>query len=290
MSVLSNKIGKSYVMTSALISAAVVLLISITLLINSWDAITNVGWGLFSFNWNPSTQEFGILPMIYGTIAVTLIALVIAVPLGIFTAIFTSEILPTKYRLSIKSILELLAGIPSIIYGLIGIAFFSIWVQDIFDLQSGRTILTAGILLGIMILPTVITLTDDALQNVPSSYREASKGLGLYKYEVIKNSILPIAKSDIIGAILLAFGRALGETMAVMLVIGSIDKIPDSIFNWLNPGQTITSKLGREIAESSYGSTHFSTMIFMGLILFVFVLLLTFFAQKKLSHSNRLYE
>lgn len=290
MSVLSNKIGKSYVMTSALISAAVVLLISITLLINSWDAITNVGWGLFSFNWNPSIQEFGILPMIYGTIAVTLIALVIAVPLGIFTAIFTSEILPTKYRLSIKSILELLAGIPSIIYGLIGIAFFSIWVQDIFDLQSGRTILTAGILLGIMILPTVITLTDDALQNVPSSYREASKGLGLYKYEVIKNSILPIAKSDIIGAILLAFGRALGETMAVMLVIGSIDKIPDSIFNWLNPGQTITSKLGREIAESSYGSTHFSTMIFMGLILFVFVLLLTFFAQKKFSHSNRLYE
>lgn len=290
MSVLSNKIGKSYVMTSALISAAVVLLISITLLINSWDAITNVGWKLLSFNWNPSNQEFGILPMIYGTVAVTLIALIVTLPLGIFTAIFTSEILPNKYRLSIKSILELLAGIPSIIYGLIGIAFFSIWVQDIFDLQSGRTILTAGVLLGIMILPTVITLTDDALQNVPPSYREASKGLGLYKYEVIKNSILPIAKSDIIGAVLLAFGRALGETMAVMLVIGSIDKIPDSIFNWLNPGQTITSKLGREIAESSYGSTHFSTMIFMGLILFVFVLLLTFFAQKKFSHSNRLYE
>ena len=290
MSVLSNKIGKSYVLISALISAAIVLLISVTLLINSWDAIANVGWNLFSLNWNPSTQEFGILPMIYGTVAVTLIALVVALPLGIFTAIFTSEILPAKYRLSIKSVLELLAGIPSIIYGLIGIAFFRIWIQDLFDLQSGRTILTAGILLGIMILPTVITLTDDALQNVPSSYREASKGLGLYKYEVIKNSILPIAKSDIIGAVLLAFGRALGETMAVMLVIGSIDRIPDNVFNWLNPGQTITSKLGREIAESSYGSVHFSTMIFMGLILFVFVLLLTFFAQKKFSHSNRLYE
>ena len=201
-----------------------------------------------------------------------------------------SEILPAKARFFVKSLLELLAGIPSIVYGLIGVAFFSIWVQEVFDLQSGRTILTAGVLLAIMVLPTIITLTDDALHNVPNNYREAAKGLGLYKYEVVKDTLLPIAKPDIIGAVLLAFGRALGETMAVMLLIGSIDKIPKPFYNWLSPGQTITSKLGREIAETSFGSVHFSAMIFMGLLLFTIVLVITIVAQRVYKNKERLHE
>lgn len=290
MSVLTSKIGKGYVVGSTVISAVSILLIVLVLMINSWDAVSANGWELFSLKWNPSTNQFGILPMLFGTIIVAFIALLIAVPLGVLTAIFTSEILPGRYRLMVKSLLELLAGIPSIIYGLIGVAFFGIWIQDLFGLQSGRTILTAGVLLGIMILPTVITLTDDALQNVPEKYRDAAKGLGLYQYEVIKNTLLPIAKPDITGAILLALGRALGETMAVMLVIGSIDKIPSPFFNWLSPGQTITSKLGREIAESSFGSVHFSAMIFMGLLLLTIVMLLTIIAQRKYTQTERLYE
>ncbi len=287
---LTNKIGKYYVYGSTLISAFIVFLIFTILLINSWDALTTVGLDLLKFQWNPATGEFGIIPMIFGTLVVTLLSLFIAVPLGIFTAVFTSEILPSKYRLVVKSLLELLAGIPSIIFGLIGIAFFSIWVQDIFDLQSGRTIFTAGILLSIMILPTIITLTDDAFHNIPNKYRETAKGLGLYKFEIIKEILLPIAKPDLKGAILLAFGRALGETMAVMLVIGSIDRIPDPIYNWLSPGQTITSKLGREIAETSFGSVHFSAMIFMGLLLFIIVLFLTILSQNSLKSNGRLYE
>ena len=173
---------------------------------------------------------------------------------------------------------------------IIGIAFFSIWIQDIFNLQSGRTILTAGILLSIMILPTIITLTDDAFHHIPDKYRESAKGLGLYKFEIIKEILIPIAKPDLKAAILLAFGRALGETMAVMLVIGSIDKIPEPIYNWLSPGQTITSKLGREIAETSFGSVHFSAMIFMGLLLFILVLILTILSQNSLKSNGRLYE
>ena len=290
MSASTNKIGKGYVVGSTLLSAFIVLLILVVLIANSWSAVSANGWSLLSFKWNPPTQQFGILTMLYGTILVTSIALFLAIPLGIFTAFFTSEILPSKYRILVKSMLELLAGIPSIIYGLIGVAFLSIWVQNVFDLQTGRTFLTAGVLLAIMILPTVITLTDDALQNVPDKYREAALGLGLYKYEVVKYALLPIAKRNIVGAILLAFGRAMGETMAVMLVIGSLDKIPQPFYNVLSSGQTITSKLGREISESSFGSVHFSAMIFMGLLLLSIVMVLTIVAQRNFKTEDRLYD
>lgn len=290
MSAYTSKAGKGYIISSTIISMVIILLILGVLFFSSYDAIHGVGWRLFTLKWNPPHTQFGILPMLYGSLVVTVISLVIAVPLGIFTAIFTSEILHPKYRIYVKSFLELLAGIPSIIYGLIGVAFFSVWVDELFHLQSGRTIFTAAILLSIMILPTIITLCDDAIHHVPQKYREAAKGLGLYKHEVIITSVLPIAKTDIIGAVLLALGRALGETMAVMLVIGSIDKIPTPFYNLLTPGQTVTSKLGREIAESAFGSLHFNVMIFMGMILLIIVLALTFIARRYVKSGQRLYE
>lgn len=277
-------------MASTFVSTVIILLIVTILFINSWQAITQTGWRLLTSAWNPSKAQFGILSMLYGSAMVTLLALGFALPLGVLTAVFVSEILPDRHRFAVKSLLELLAGIPSIIYGLIGVAFLSAWIGDLFDLRSGRTVLAAGILLAIMVLPTIITLSDDALHNVPQQYREAAHGLGLYKYEVIKSAVLPIAKADIMGAALLALGRALGETMAVMLVIGSIDKIPQPVFNVLVPGQTITSKLGREISESAFGSQHFSAMILMGLILLVIVLGLTTVAQHYFRPEQRLHE
>lgn len=286
----SKNIGKSYVVLSTLISTMIIFLILTLLLINSWDAISFSGIELFTLEWAPYLNKFGILSMLYGTLVVTFTALVLSIPLGIATSIFTAEILPKKYRFIVKSLLELLAGIPSIIYGLIGVAFFSIWVQDIFHLQTGRTLLTAGILLSIMVLPTIITLADDAFTNIPVKYREASKGLGLYDYEVIKGALLPIAKSNIIGAVLLALGRALGETMAVMLVIGSIDKIASPVYNLLTPGQTVTSKLGREIAETAFGSVHFSAIIFMGFVLLLVVICFTLIAQYFSNKTERLYD
>ncbi len=246
--------------------------------------------GLWGMVWNPAKDLYGIWPMVYGSVMVTLIALLIAGPIGFFSAIFLSEILDKKWRVTIKSVLEVLAGIPSIIYGLIGIAFFSVWIADIFALQTGRTILTAGILLAIMILPTIITLCDDALQNVPQRYRETASGLGLYKYEIVTDVLLPIARADIIGAFLLALGRALGETMAVMLVIGSIDKIPDPFFNLFSSGQTITSKLGREVAESAFGSLHFSALILMSLLLVIITVSLTTLTQILFKREERLVE
>ena len=290
MSVCTRRTGKTLVFTSTLISTGIILLILTILLINSWDAVSQLGWRIFSLRWDPAAGQFGILSMLYGSLMVTAIALMIAVPLGLACAVYLSEILDDKHRFYVKSLLELLAGIPSIIYGLIGVAYFSVWIGNLFALQSGRTILTAGLLLAIMVLPTIITLSDDALHNVPQKYREAAKGLGLYRYEVIKGAVLPLAKSDITGAVLLALGRTLGETMAVMLVIGSIDKIPQPLFNILVPGQTITSKLGREIEEATFGSLHFSTLIFMGLFLLIIVLVLTALAQHFFNSEQSLYE
>ncbi len=287
----SARIGKGYVVASTFISAAVIVVITGFLVINSWDAIRQSGLELFTSEWNPPKQKFGILAMVYGSVVVTVISLALALPLGLATAIFTSEMLPARFRLYVKSLLELLAGIPSIIYGLIGIVFLSTWVEHAFDLQSGRTVLTGGLLLAVMVLPTIITLWDDALHNVPRKYRETARGLGLYNFEVIRDAVLPLARTDVIGAALLGLGRVLGETMAVMLVIGSIDKIPGSVFNVLVPGQTMTSKLGREIAETAVGSLHFSAMIFMGLILLLFVLSLTIVALTYFYNpEQRLYE
>lgn len=289
MLALNNKIGKSYVLFSTYICIAVTLLIFIVLFSNSYDALHQIGLNLFTLEWDPSSNKFGVLSMLYGTITVTFIALIIATPLGILTAIFTSQIASPKRRIFIKSALELLASIPSIIYGLIGIAFFSIWIASVFDLSTGRTIFTAGILLSFMILPTIITLSDDALHNIPKRYTEASKGLGMYPYEIIKNVLLPIASKDIAGAILLATGRALGETMAVMLLIGSIDKIPEPFYNILSSGQTITSKLGREIGESVFGSLHFSALNTIGCLLMIVVIIITIVTQVYFK-KERLYE
>ena len=264
MSVCISKIGKAYALSSLIFSIVISLCIFFVLLVYSWDAITGQGWSLFTFNWHPATGQYGILSMLYGSCIVTLIALVLAVPVGLLTALYIAEILPNQYRIIIKSILELLAGIPSILYGLIGVAFVSTWLEQWLLLSSGRTILTAGLLLAIMILPTLITLSEDAFHNVPDQYRETARGLGLYRYEIILRCVLPMAKPDIVSAILLALGRALGETMAVMLVIGGIDKIPQPVFNLLMPGQTITSKLGREMEEAAFGSLHFSVPDFHG--------------------------
>ncbi|MFQ5659681.1 MAG: phosphate ABC transporter permease subunit PstC [Gammaproteobacteria bacterium] len=287
---LTAKTGKGYVIASTMISATAILIIIITLAYNSVEAISQIGWQLFSLEWNPPKARFGMLSMLYGSAMVTLVALVIAVPLGVLTALFTAEILPVRYRVYVKSLLELLAGIPSIIYGLLGIAFIGIWISDLFNLQSGRTLLTAGVVLSFMILPLIITLTDDALYNVPRKYRETASGLGLYRVEIITSVVLPIAKANIAGAVLLALGRAIGETMAVMLLIGGIDTIPQPFFNVLSAGQTITSKIGREIPESAFGSLHFSALIFMGLTLLLIVLAVTIIAQHYFNREQQLYE
>ena len=282
-----SKLAHLGIYGSTAVSTALVALILLTLLLQSGPAIFEAGHTLHMTKWNPSEGIFGIVPMIVGSFLVMLIALAIAVPTGILAAIYIAETRSEKTKRIARSSLEVLAGIPSIVYGLIGVAYLSIWIADIFDLQTGRLILTAGILLAVMILPTILSLTEDAISNVPSQYKENARALGLYRYEVIKEAVLPHAKADIAGAVLLSLGRALGETMAVMLVIGSIDRLPDPIYNVLSSGQTITSKLGREVGESAFGSTHFSVLVFMSLILVALSLFLTLISQSLLRKGDQ---
>jgi len=277
---------KLYCQLSALLSIVIVGVILLTLMIQSGPVLFAENNGLLGTRWNPNEGLYGVIPMVFGSVFVMLIATLIAFPTGLMTAIYISETQSSKLRRLFKSILELLAGIPSIVYGLIGVAYLNIWVADAFDLQSGRVILTAGILLGIMILPTFLTLAEDAISTVPLKFRENAKSLGLYRHEVFKTVIFPQAKTGIAGAGLLALGRALGETMAVMLVIGSLDRLPSPLFNPLSSGQTITSKLGREIGESAFGSVHFSALVFMSLILVSITITLTILSQYFLSRKN----
>ena len=271
---------RRYAAGSAFLSSAFILIILATLLIQSAPALFTNDLHLLSTAWEPTDGKYGFIPMVFGTLIVMSIAMIIALPLGVLSAIYIAETRSDRLRRILKSALEVLAGIPSIVYGLIGVAYLSIWIANGFELQTGRVILTAGLLLALMILPTIMTLSEDAISGVPKDYRENAASLGLYHYEVIKDIVLPVAKTDIIGAALLALGRALGETMAVMLVIGSLDRLPSPLFNVLSSSQTITSKLGREIAESAFGSTHFSVLVLMSLILVAFTLILTIAAQK----------
>ncbi len=245
--------------------------------------------------WYFRKLEFGALPMIYGTFTVALIALLLAAPIGIGAAIFTAECLPPRLRLLLKIVIELLAGVPSVVYGLIGILLLRNWIYQLFasfNPLSGDTLLTAGILLAAMILPTIMTLSDDALRGVPAGQRRAARSLGLTATETIFAVSVPQAARGLIAALLLGLGRALGETIAVFLVVGRQDNnLPSNIFSlqpWLSAGQTLSSKLGGSETNIAYGDPlHWGAMVGLGLILMAMVLLVTMLgaSQRKWKYA-----
>ena len=247
----------------------------------AWQSVPvwrHEGWGYLSgAKWFFRQNEFGALPMIYGSIVVALVALVLAAPLGMSAAVFTAEYLPRGPRLAVKVLIELLAGVPSVVYGLLGILLLRNWIYDLFarfDPLSGDTLLTAGVLLSVMILPTIVTLSDDALRAVPAAQRRAARALGLTRAETILNVALPQARRGLGAALLLALGRSFGETIAVFLVVGRQDNnLPErwlSLQPLLESGQTLTSKLGSSETNISWGDPlHWAAIVGLGLILLV---------------------
>jgi phosphate transport system permease protein len=233
--------------------------------------------------------------MIYGTLTVAFIALLLAAPIGIGAAIFTSEFLPPRLRIAVKITIELLAGVPSVVYGLLGILLLRDWIYELFarfELLSGDTLLTAGVLLGVMILPTVMTLADDALRSVPAEQRRAARGLGLTATETVLAVSLPQARRGLLAALLLGLGRALGETIAVFLVVGRQDNnLPANIFSprgWLEAGQTLASKLGGSETNIAYGDPlHWGAMVGLALLLMMMVLAVTLAGawQRKVKYA-----
>lgn len=267
----------------------VVLVIAGQLILSGGPVIASEGLALLTgADWAYRAGSWGAAAMIFGTAAVSIIAIAIALPLGLASAIFISEIAFGRTRLILKVLVELLAGVPSVVYGLLGIAFLRPWVAGAasglgFDVVQGDTLLTGGILLSIMILPTLTTFSEDALAAIPRSAREAARGLGLTRAEAIATTVFPRAIPGIIAAVLLAIGRAAGETIAVFLVIGRADnRLPSNPFDLsvvLGPGQTITSKLGgSEVNIASGDPLHTSALMALALILFGGVITLTLIA------------
>lgn len=263
----------------ACVSILAVVLICVCLFASGVPAIGEIGVTdfLFGTKWKPSSGYYGIFPMIIGSILVTGIAVVIGVPIGILCAVFMSHYCPKKLYRFVKPAINLLAGIPSIVYGFFGLVVIVPIMKELFG-GSGKSLLTAGILLGIMILPTVIKTTESSLNAVPKSYYEGALALGATHERSVFFASLPAAKSGILAAIILGVGRAIGETMAVILVAGNQTVIPKSITSGI---RTLTSNIVMEMGYA--GGLHREALIATGVVLFVFILIinLCFSALKR---------
>ena len=263
----------------ALMLVGLVVFIAVEMFIDSAESREKFGWGfIFSSDWNPVKEEFGALPFIYGTIVSSLLALLISLPISIGVAVFLSEVVHKSVRTPISFLIEILAAIPSIIYGFWGIFVLAPFIRSTIQpfLQStlgflpffqgpayGTGLLTASIILAIMITPIISSITRDVLKAIPVSQREAAYALGATKWEAIKMALLN-ARSGILGGAVLGLGRAIGETMAVTMVIGNKAQIKASLFE---PAYSMASVIANEFAEAS-GRIHISSLIEVGLILF----------------------
>ena len=249
--------------------------------ITVWDFLAGNEW----FPTSRPVALFGIWPMILGTIYVTLGAIILALPFALATAIYMAEVADSRIRSILKPVIELLAGIPSVVYGFFGLVIIVPLVQKTFNLPVGETGLSGSIVLAIMILPTIITITEDALRNCPNSLRQASLALGATKLQTIKRVVLPYSISGITAAVILGVGRAFGETMAVLMVTGNAAVIPHSI---LVPMRTLTATIAAELGEASQGGLHFKALFALGCILFIITFMANMMVQ-WVSNRQKLY-
>lgn len=268
--------------TSALLSGATIVLLLGFLIHASWPLLQSQGLAFASGSeWYPYEGLFGLLPALAGSLWAITLALLLAVPAAVAAAVVSAELWPRRGGTPLRFAMELMAGIPSVVYGLVGLWLLLPLLEGGFDLLTGRSLLAAGLLLALMIMPTIMLFTDDALRAVPQERREAALSLGLSWAALLWRVILPEAWPGIRIAILLALGRAMGETVAVMLVVGSIDRLPEPIYDLLQPAQTLTSRIGREMAEAAAGSLHWAALISGGLVLALLSITLSLLAQRR---------
>jgi phosphate transport system permease protein len=222
-----------------------------------------------SIEWYPTSQSnvrYGVLALIAGTASVTLLAMAIAVPFGLGAAIFISEFCTGKWRESIKVVIELLAAIPSVVWGFIGLTVMNPLIIKIFNAPIGLNVLNGGIILALMSVPIIVSIGEDALKAVPDSYREAALALGATRWQLVYRVLLPAAKNGLLAAVLLGVGRAVGETMAVLMATGHAIKIPTSL---LDSVRTLTATIAAELGEAPVHSQHYQVLFIIGILLFV---------------------
>ena len=279
---ITERIVEKLLLICAVIAVLGVALIAAFIFAEGWTIIYKTGVINFLFGkvWAPTQGVYGIFPMILGSIYVTMGALFIGVPVGIGCAVYLSEIASLKISRVIKPGIELLAGIPSVIYGLYGMTVIVPFIRKVFNNQ-GFSILAGSIILAIMILPTVINISIDSIEAVPKEYKEGSLALGSSHWQAIIKVILPSAKSGIISSVILGMGRALGETMAVIMITGNSTLIPKGI---LSTARTLTGNIGIEMGYAS--GEHQKALFATGIVLFVFIMVLNLLANlmsKKVS-------
>jgi phosphate transport system permease protein len=243
----------------------------------------------FQVRWYPIEDYFGLLPLLVGSLIVTVGALIIAVPLGLLTAIYIAEVASPRTKEILKPLVELLGGFPSVVLGFLGLLILSQYLRVLFALPTGLSALTGALILAGIAIPAIVSISEDALDTVPRGYRDASLALGATEWQTIWRVTLPAAKSGVLTAIMLGIGRAIGETMVVLMVTGNAPMMPRGLTTFVNPTRTMTATIAAEMGEVATGSTHYSVLFFIGIILFTIALIVnvtasTFvFRRKKRS-------
>ena len=267
---LSEAIITSLIRVSGYSAIVFVGMIFIFLASEGLPALVKVPLGdLFSARWYPIEEYYGIIPLLGGSLLVTLGAAIFAVPIGVGTAIFISEVAPRWARDVLKPLVEVLGGLPSVVLGFLGIMILSPYLRRLLDLPTGLTALAGSILLGGISIPTIVSVAEDALDAVPRSYRDAALALGATNWQTIWRVTLPAARSGVLTAIMLGIGRAIGETMTVMMVTGNAAVLPFNLGALFHPVRTMTATIAAEMGEVANGSIHYHVLFFIGIVLFL---------------------
>jgi phosphate transport system permease protein len=265
-----------------------VLMIFIFLLANGLPALKDVELSnLFSTTWYPIEAYYGILPLILGSLVVTIGAALFGVPVGILTAVYISEIAPPWVKETLKPLIEILAGIPSVVLGFLGAVVLAPFLRESLNLPTGLTALTGSILLGAIAIPTIVSISEDALNTVPRAYREAALALGTTRWQTIWGVTVPAARSGILMAVMLGIGRSIGETMTVMMVTGNAPVMPTSLGALFAPIRTMTATIASEMGEVASGSPHYHVLFFIGIVLFVITLGVNVMASRIAFRSRK---
>jgi len=272
----------------AAVSVLIISFIFIFLFYEAYPAIEMFGTDILSSEWNVSRNQYGIYPAIYGSVFVAVGALMVAVPLGIGAAVYLSEIAPDRVRMILKPLIELLAGIPSIVYGFIGAILLGRFLYDTFGMRGVNSFLAAMLILGIMALPIIISMADDAMKAVPKDLKDASLALGATKWQTTKKVTIPSAISGISSAVIMGMGRAIGETMAVMLILGSVMRTPVPFFNVFSTGNTLTALIAVQMGESH--GIIINVLFTAGIMLFVIVAIMSIISDILQTRTTEKFE
>lgn len=237
--------------------------------------------------WYPTFGMFGVLPLLLGSAFVTFTAIAIALPLGVATAVFVREVAPNWAREILKPLIEVLAGIPSVVLGFFGMTVVAPRVREILGAPTGLTAFTGALLLAYMSLPTIISVAEDALDAVPKSYRDAGLAIGATQWQTIWRVVVPAARSGIVTAVMLGMGRAIGETMAVMMVTGNAARMPLTLDSFFRPVRTMTATIAAEMGEVAKGSVHYRALFAIGILLFVITFFINLTAARAIFTKRR---